>query len=110
MRRTAHAFLIAVALPVGLVLRALIRDAALSSGEQLGSDRLDVRLGAIYALERIMIDSERDHPTIVEVLAAFVREHCPKKRPARIRTATSRRSVRTQRPTHRPPLPCSAAG
>ncbi len=45
--------------------------------EQLGSERLDVRLGAIYALERIMIDSSRDHPTIVEVLAAFVREHAP---------------------------------
>lgn len=43
--------------------------------EQLGSERLDVRLGAIYALERIMIDSPRDHATIVEVLAAFVREH-----------------------------------
>lgn len=45
--------------------------------EQLGSERLDVRLGAIYALERIMIDSARDHPTIVEVLAAYVREHAP---------------------------------
>jgi uncharacterized protein YjbI with pentapeptide repeats len=45
--------------------------------EQLGSERLDVRLGAIYALERIMWDSPRDHPTIVEVLAAFVREHTP---------------------------------
>jgi uncharacterized protein YjbI with pentapeptide repeats len=45
--------------------------------EQLGSDRLDVRLGAIYALERIMIDSARDHPTIVDVLAAFLREHAP---------------------------------
>ena len=45
--------------------------------EQLGSDRLNVRLGAIYALERIMIDSARDHPTIVEVLAAFVREYAP---------------------------------
>jgi uncharacterized protein YjbI with pentapeptide repeats len=43
--------------------------------DQLGSDRLSVRLGAIYALERIMIDSQRDHPTVVEVLAAFVREH-----------------------------------
>lgn len=43
--------------------------------EQLGSQQLDVRLGALYALERIMIDSERDHPTIVEVFAAFVREH-----------------------------------
>jgi hypothetical protein len=44
--------------------------------EQLGSDKLDVRLGGIYALERIAADSERDHPTVVEVLSAFVRE-CP---------------------------------
>jgi len=43
--------------------------------EQLGSDKLDVRLGGIYALERIATDSERDHPTVVEVLSAFVREH-----------------------------------
>jgi hypothetical protein len=51
--------------------------------EQLGSERLDVRLGAIYALERIMIDSARDHPTIVEVLSAFVREHAPTAAPGR---------------------------
>jgi membrane protein implicated in regulation of membrane protease activity len=43
--------------------------------EQLGSDKLDVRLGGIYGLERIATDSERDHPTVVEVLSAFVREH-----------------------------------
>ena len=43
--------------------------------EQLGSDKLDVRLGGIYALERIARDSPRDLPTIMEVLAAFVREH-----------------------------------
>jgi len=44
--------------------------------EQLGSDkRLEVRIGAIYALERITIDSPRDHPTIMEVLIAFIREH-----------------------------------
>jgi hypothetical protein len=43
--------------------------------EQLGSDKLDVRLGGIYALQRIAIDSERDHPTVIEVLSAFVREH-----------------------------------
>jgi hypothetical protein len=42
--------------------------------EQLGSDKLDIRLGGIYALERIAIDSKRDHPTVVEVLGAFVRE------------------------------------
>jgi hypothetical protein len=44
---------------------------------RLGSDRLDVRLAAIDALERIMIDSVRDHPAIVELLAAFVRECAP---------------------------------
>jgi hypothetical protein len=42
--------------------------------EQLGDDRLTIRLGGIYALERIAVDSERDHPTVVEVLGAFVRE------------------------------------
>ena len=38
--------------------------------EQLGPDKgLDVRIGGIYALERIARDSPRDHPTIMEVLA-----------------------------------------
>jgi Pentapeptide repeats (8 copies) len=44
--------------------------------EQLGSDRVDVRIGGIYALERIARDSARDHPTVIEVLIAFIREHC----------------------------------
>lgn len=43
--------------------------------EQLGDENLDVRLGGIYALERPMVDSERDHQTIVEVPTAFLREH-----------------------------------
>jgi hypothetical protein len=33
--------------------------------EQLGSDKLDVRSGGIHALERITVDSKRDHPTVV---------------------------------------------
>ena len=44
---------------------------------QLASERDVERLGAVYALERIMRDSEKDHPTVVEVLAAFVRYHAP---------------------------------
>ncbi|MEW1752812.1 pentapeptide repeat-containing protein [Streptomyces angustmyceticus] len=40
----------------------------------LGSGSLTERLGGIYSLERIMRDSEKDHSTVVEVLAAFVRE------------------------------------
>jgi hypothetical protein len=43
--------------------------------EQLGSDKLDVRLGGVYALERVARDSARDHPAVMEVLAAFIREH-----------------------------------
>jgi uncharacterized protein YjbI with pentapeptide repeats len=43
--------------------------------EQLGSDKLDVRIGGIYALERIARDSARDHPTVMEVLTAFIRAH-----------------------------------
>src|SRR5579859_1927956 len=43
--------------------------------EQLGSDKLDVRIGGIYALERVARDSARDHSTVMEVLTAFIREH-----------------------------------
>jgi uncharacterized protein YjbI with pentapeptide repeats len=44
--------------------------------EQLGSDKgLDVRIGGIYALERVARDSAIDHPAVMEVLAAFIREH-----------------------------------
>lgn len=42
--------------------------------EQLGSENLAVRIGGIYALDRIARDSERDYPTVIEVLAAFIRE------------------------------------
>jgi hypothetical protein len=45
--------------------------------EQLGSKQLEVKLGGIYALERIARDSEKDHWTIMEVLTAYVRENAP---------------------------------
>jgi len=44
---------------------------------QLGSDNESIRLGGIYALERIASDSRRDHQTILDVLAAFVRATSP---------------------------------
>jgi hypothetical protein len=49
--------------------------------EQLGSKEIDVRIGGIYALERIARDSARDQPTVMEVLAAFVRDHSPEQWP-----------------------------
>ncbi|PRX66194.1 uncharacterized protein YjbI with pentapeptide repeats [Nonomuraea fuscirosea] len=46
--------------------------------QQLGdSENLHIRIGGIYALERIARDSERDHSTVQEVLTAFVREYAP---------------------------------
>jgi hypothetical protein len=44
---------------------------------QPGSDRLDVRLGGIYALERIAHDSPTHRLAVIEILAAFVRGHAP---------------------------------
>jgi uncharacterized protein YjbI with pentapeptide repeats len=46
--------------------------------EHLGnSNQIDIRLGGIYALEQIAIDSAKYHWTIVEILSAFIREKCP---------------------------------
>ncbi|MER7195523.1 pentapeptide repeat-containing protein [Streptomyces flaveolus] len=41
----------------------------------LSSSAVDVRLGGIYGLERLMRDSPHDQPTIVTLLTAYVREH-----------------------------------
>lgn len=38
---------------------------------------LEVRVGAIYALERISQDSDRDHIRIMEILCAYIRENAP---------------------------------
>lgn len=43
--------------------------------EQLGSDKLDVRLGGIYELGQLAEQSPSDHPAVFDVLTAFVREH-----------------------------------
>ncbi|MCA2200839.1 pentapeptide repeat-containing protein [Streptomyces sp. SMS_SU21] len=40
----------------------------------LSAENLTQRLGGIYALERIMWDSDKDRSTAVDVLAAFIRE------------------------------------
>lgn len=55
-----------------------ITDRYTKAVEQIGSGKLDVRLGGQYALERLAQDSPRDHQTVYDVLAAFVREHDPK--------------------------------
>ena len=51
-----------------------ITDRYNSAIANLGSPSIDVRLGGIYALQRLMQDSPRDQPTVVAVLCAFVRD------------------------------------
>ena len=58
-----------------LTVQGQVTERCTRAVEQLGSDKLDVRIGGIYALERIARDSARDHPTVMEVLTAFIREH-----------------------------------
>jgi Pentapeptide repeats (8 copies) len=43
--------------------------------DQLGSSKLDMRIGGIYALERVARDSKGYHPIVMEVLTAFIREY-----------------------------------
>jgi Pentapeptide repeats (9 copies) len=61
--------------------------------EQLGDkERLMVRLGGIYALERIAKDSDSDHWAVMAVLTAFVREQGYVKKTAN--TKPTRKSIK----------------
>lgn len=64
---------------------------------QTADDKLDMRLGGIFALERIANNSPDDRATIGEVLTAYVREHSPwpPSRPGQYRAAVSRDQVPT---------------
>ena len=42
---------------------------------QLGDDNMAIRLGGIYALERLAKDSDTDHGRVMDVLTAYVREN-----------------------------------
>jgi hypothetical protein len=50
--------------------------------EQLASEKMEVRLGGIYTLERISRESPSDYWTVMETLTAFLRENARSKEPA----------------------------
>ena len=58
--------------------------------EQLGSDKIEVRLGGIYGLERISKESDEDYWTVMETLTAFVRERARWKQPEALSTSAER--------------------
>jgi Uncharacterized low-complexity proteins len=43
--------------------------------DQLGNEKLEIRLGGIYALERIANESDKDYWQIMEILTAYVRNN-----------------------------------
>ncbi|MBO4275518.1 pentapeptide repeat-containing protein [Microbispora triticiradicis] len=61
-----------------------ITDRYIRAVEQLAASTADVRLGAVYALQRIAADSPKDRLTVRNVLAAYVRNHdfCTTRPPA----------------------------
>ena len=58
-----------------------ITDRYSSAIAQLGNRNMTVRIGGIYALERIARDSQKDHWTVMEALCAFIRDESNKVAP-----------------------------
>ena len=52
-----------------------ITEAFTKAVDQLGHDSIEVRLGAIYSLERVAADSRRDFWPIIETLTAYIRNN-----------------------------------
>jgi Pentapeptide repeats (8 copies) len=57
-----------------LQVQAQVSDRLAKNVEQLGSPRLSTSLGGIYGLERLMHDSPADQHTVIDILAAYVRD------------------------------------
>ncbi|MDB9304681.1 pentapeptide repeat-containing protein [Nodularia spumigena CS-591/12] len=55
----------------------LIVECFMGAVNQLGHEKIETRTGAIYILERVAQDFPQEHWTIMEILAAFVRENAP---------------------------------
>lgn len=60
-----------------------ITDSFAKAVDQFSSQNLETRLGAIYTLERLAKESEREYWPIMETLSAFVRERAPGLNPYR---------------------------
>ncbi|MCK5230757.1 MAG: pentapeptide repeat-containing protein [Desulfobulbaceae bacterium] len=59
------------------VQQGQITDRFTRAVEQLGAEDTAIRLGGIYALERIARDSRADQGPVIEILTAYVRNNAP---------------------------------
>jgi hypothetical protein len=80
-----------------------------ATGKTVTEPNIEVRLGAIYALERIAADSKRDHIPVMETLCAYVRENtrgrCGR---SRWRTGTTMTTRQTRTSAGRPRQSCGS--
>ena len=58
-------------------MEAQVTDRLTQAVGHISNESLDVRLGGIYALERIAAGSERDYEPILHILITYVRERAP---------------------------------
>ncbi|MFD5176759.1 pentapeptide repeat-containing protein [Nocardia sp. NPDC058379] len=61
----------------GLSAQGQVTERFTNAVENLGSEKINVRLGGIYSLERLAKDSTEDQPTIIEILSGFIRTQAP---------------------------------
>jgi uncharacterized protein YjbI with pentapeptide repeats len=50
---------------------------------------IEVRLGALYSLERLLRESSKDQPTIIETICAYIRENSPIEPPNESRSSNA---------------------
>jgi uncharacterized protein YjbI with pentapeptide repeats len=58
-----------------LIREGQVTDRYVEAIKLLGAENVTQRLGGVFALERIMWDSEKDHAMVVQVLSGFIRQH-----------------------------------
>jgi hypothetical protein len=71
--------------------------------EQLGSENITIRIGGVFALERIAKDSikrgdHRDYHTVMEVLTCFIREKSPLEKMITVKTSDGHEAQACQLP------------
>ncbi|MFJ5775756.1 pentapeptide repeat-containing protein [Streptomyces sp. NPDC093094] len=79
----------------------MITDRYTAAVENLGHDTMEVRMGGVYALQRIMEDSPRDQPSIANLLASYIRIRPPGDDDSVRRDATAALSVLAMRNSDR---------
>jgi hypothetical protein len=76
-----------------LAKEGLVTDRFNKAIDHLGDERMEVRLGGIYALARIARDSPRDHWSVMEILCAFLRTRAKTRESSRSELPTDLQSV-----------------